>query len=72
MSLLDLKIEEKDPQDGEPVTHCHCNECGKTFAIKDCELKADSEGWEYPTYYYHECPDCESGGEITDYFPKEP
>ena len=60
-----------EKEDKQPATHCYCNECGTTHKIEECDLEADSEGWEYETYYYHRCPTCMkkgSEGDITDYF----
>ena len=68
VSLIDLLVSLR-PLPTSPVHDmCECSECGWHGKTEDCELVADSEGWEYPTYYYHTCPECPDGGGIEVYW----
>ncbi len=48
---------------------CSCGECGWSGKISKCNSYADSEDWEgSETYIVHECPKCEDGGMIGNYY----
>ena len=55
---------EKDPWSALPHDMCSCSQCGWEGPVKSCKLERDSEGWEYPDYFYHVCPVCELGGDV--------
>jgi hypothetical protein len=49
-----------------PCDMCSCHICGWEGPVKSCERHTESEGWEYPTYYYHTCPVCDLAGPDCD------
>ena len=53
-----------------PYDMCSCSNCGWKGTVFDCETDTESDGWEYPTYTIHLCPECEDGGCIDDYWYK--
>ena len=48
---------------------CSCSQCDWEGKISECVEEEESEGWEYPSYTIHLCPNCDnSEGGIEDYY----
>ena len=62
-------LEDVTPKPKKPSPDmCGCSNCDWKGKTTDCELVEESEGWEYPTYWVHLCPECEDGGCIDNYW----
>jgi hypothetical protein len=59
-----------EPQEKKLVIDmCKCGECMKEFKVSDViEETGHHNGWEMPETTEHECPECEGGGCIDDYW----
>ena len=68
MSLFDDLKPIKDEKKSSTLTMCKCSNCGWKGSTKGLETEIESEGWEYPQYTIHLCPECDDGGLIDDYW----
>ena len=70
MKNLIVMFEEANRRD-PPCDLCKCSECGWEGKADDCETDVEQDGWEFPKYTIHICPECPDGGCIDDYWYSE-
>ena len=72
INLRSLLARVKQERDGPVMDECRCTVCHKDFAVADCiHDYGHHDGWEMPPYTEIQCPECECGGCIEDFWSSE-
>lgn len=70
---IDLRsLIKKVERDGPTFDLCRCTICHKDFAVADCiHDYGHHDGWEMPAYTEIQCPECECGGCVEDFWSSD-